>query len=501
MVVGAGSAGCAVARRLVDRGERVLLLEAGAPEEEMREEIYTPSLFPRLFETDADWTYHTEPQPELADRRLYHPRGRTLGGSSSLNAQIYNRGSAWDYDNWAAMGNEGWSSEEMLETFKRAEQFTGTGHEAVHGTDGPLEVADPVEPYPASEAMVGAAVACGLERTQDHNGERETGAGFYHVTQRNGERCSSAAGYIKPVLDESALTVETRALATQIRFDADRRAVGVRYRQRGTTHEAAVDGEVVVSAGAFNSPQLLMCSGVGPADHLADHGIEVVADRPGVGQNLQDHLITFVVHERTAGGPPAPTSNIPESGADTYLDGDEPAPDLQLHFCPVYYMDHGFQNPDGHGFSIGATGLRPESTGEVRLASADPTDDPVIDPRYLTADRDLAVLREGLKLARRIAKAAPLDPFRGEEVWPGEDVKTDAEIEAHIRETAHTVYHPVGTCRMGDDDLAVVDDRLRVHGVEDVRVADASVMPKIVSGNTNAPAIAIGERAAAMIAG
>jgi choline dehydrogenase len=257
----------------------------------------------------------------------------------------------------------------------------------------------------------------------------------------------------------------------------------------------------VLSAGAVNSPQLLLLSGVGPADHLAEHDIDVVADLPGVGRNLQDHLFAFVIHERVAGAEdPAPSSNIGESGAFTRTSEDEPAPDLQYHFAPVYFMEHGLANPEeGMGFSIGATQLRPESRGRITLASADPFDDPVIDPRYLTGERDMEVLVEGIKQARDIAAASPLDSYRGEEVWPGEDVQTDAEIREHVRETCHTVYHPVGTCKMGDDDMAVVDDSLRVHGVDGLRVVDASVMPTLVGGNTNAPTIAIAEKAADLI--
>ncbi len=496
VVVGAGSAGCAVTRRLVESEAEVLLLEAGAPDEELREAIYTPVLFPTLFKGEADWEYYTEPQSEMNDRRLYHPRGKTLGGTSALNAQIYNRGSPWDYDNWAALGNDGWASDELLETYRRAENFTGTGgDERYHGTDGPLEVADLTDPHPSSEAFIDAAAECGIDRNTDINGDRQDGVGLYHVTQRNGERCSSAAAYVKPVLDRPNFRVETRAHVTGIRFEGER-VIGVTYEQDGKTHRTDVSEEVILSAGAYNSPQLLMCSGIGPADHLADHGIDVVVDLPGVGQNLQDHLFTFVVYERTDGQPPAETSNIGEAGGYVYVDSAEPSPDLQFHFCPVYYMDHGFENPEGLGFSIGSTQVRPESTGMVTLASADPMDDPVIDPQYLSAEPDLAVLREGIKRAREIANADALSPFRGQELWPGESVTTDAEIEAHVRDTAHTVYHPAGTCKMGDGDDAVVDDRLRVHGVSGLRVADASIMPKITSGNTNAPSIAIGERAA-----
>ncbi|SER43583.1 GMC family oxidoreductase [Natrinema salaciae] len=498
VLVGAGSAGCALAHRLsADPDADVLLLEAGHPDE--KEEIHVPALFPSLFKTEYDWDYHTAPQSELNDRVIYVPRGKMLGGSSSINAMIYIRGNAYDYDTWADLGNEGWGYDEMLEYFKRSEHFE-PGDSEYHGQGGPLNVADPADPHPVSSQLVEAAVEVGHVRNDDFSGEQQQGVGHYHVTQKDGQRCSAAKAFITPILDRDNLTAETGAQVTEIRFEGDR-AVGVTYEQDGTTHEADAAQEVIVSAGSINSPQLLMLSGIGPADHLAEHGIEVQTDLPGVGRNLQDHLFSFVIHERTAGpDEPAPSSNIGEAGGFTYVDDDAPAPDLQYHFAPVYFMENGLGNPDeGVGFSVGATQVRPESRGRITLASADPFEDPVLDPKFLTEDTDWEIMVEGVKRAREIARADAMDEYRGPEVWPGEDVTTDEGIREHIRETAHTVYHPVGTCKMGDDDMAVVDDSLQVHGVENLRVVDASIMPTLTSGNTNAPTIAIAEKAADMI--
>lgn len=514
IVVGAGSAGCVLANRLSENGDSVLLLEAGEPDE--KREIHIPAAFPKLFKTDVDWEYYTEPQASMNGRELYWPRGKTLGGSSSINAMIYIRGHPVDYDGWAALGNEGWGYEDVLPYFRKSERFE-PGDDEYHGSEGPLNVAEQRSPRPLSEVFVEAAVEAGERRNDDFNGERQAGVGHYHVTQKNGSRHSAAKAFLTPILDRSNLTTLTGAQVRRVMFDG-RQATGVEYEHGGTRKTAESTEEVILSAGAVNSPQLLMLSGIGGTEGLREHGIEVVHELPGVGRNLQDHLFAFTVYECTEAvtlddaeglrnlatyflrkkGPL--TSNIGEAGGFVRTDPDLPAPDLQYHFGPTYFMEHGFSNPErGHGFSIGATQLRPESRGRITLRSADPFDPPVIDPNYLDADRDLEVLVEGIRRSREIAAQSPFDEYRGEEVWPGSDAHTDEALAEHVRETAHTVYHPVGTCKMGDDSGAVVDDRLRVYGVDGLRVVDASVMPTLTGGNTNAPTIMIAEKAADMI--
>jgi choline dehydrogenase len=511
VIVGAGSAGCVLANRLsADDGNEVLLLEAGKPDE--KNEIGIPAAFSKLFKSTVDWEYYTEPQTELNDRELYWPRGKTLGGSSSINAMIYARGQPADYDHWAELGNEGWAYDDVLDYFKQAEH-NERGLSKYHGTGGPRNVADPQSPNELSEAFIEAGQAVGLSQNDDFNAGDQSGVGLYQVTQKDGQRHSAADGYLKPILDRSNLTAITGAQVTLVRFDG-REAVGVEYRKDGTPETVDASEEVLLSAGAINSPQLLMLSGIGPADHLAAHDIPVVHDLPGVGQNLQDHLqvkinyacekaITleeadslwnlakYLVLKR---GPL--TSNVAEAGGFTSVSEGSDRPDIQFHFGPSYSVNHGLDNPDGHGFWLGALLLRPDSSGRIRLQSADPFDDPAIDPQYLTEGDDVGILLEGLKLVREILQAEPFDDYRGEAVSPGSDLQSEAQLIEHIRETAETLYHPVGTCKMGSDEMAVVDDRLAVHGLDRLRIVDASIMPTITSGNTDAPTTMIAEKAA-----
>ncbi|HEX8386854.1 MAG TPA: choline dehydrogenase [Rubricoccaceae bacterium] len=514
VIVGAGSSGCVLANRLTeDPAVTVLLLEAGAPD--TRPEIHIPAAFSKLFQTEADWNYHTAPQPHLGGRRLYWPRGKTLGGSSSINAMIYVRGHWSDYDEWAALGCTGWGYADVLPYFKKSED-SGRGRSAYHGTGGPLRVEAPRDASPVMRAFIEAAGQAGYPATDDFNGPDQEGAGLYDLTQKGGRRQSAAAAFLRPARRRPNLTVWTHAHARRVVFEGGR-AVGVELDRDGQTVIATANCEVVLCGGAVNTPQTLMLSGVGPAAHLREMGIEVVADRPAVGENLQDHLITGLRVRLRGGGSLLDAenvlsvlryvafrrgmlaSNVAEAGLFVHTRPGERAPDVQFHVAPALFENHGLTRSTEHGYSIGPTLVRPRSRGHVRLASADPYDHPTIDPNYLADEADGASLVAGLKVAREISRQPALDATRGGEISPGVLVRSDADLLAYVRENSETLYHPVGTCRMGADAGSVVDPDLRVRGVRGLRVVDASVMPVVPNGNTNAAALMIAEKAADLI--
>lgn len=514
VIVGAGSAGCVLANRLTeDPQNTVLLIEAGGSDK--RQEISIPAAFSKLFKTSYDWAYETEEQPQLNNRRLYWPRGKMLGGSSSLNAMIYIRGHRQDYDGWAALGNAGWSFDEVLPYFKKGENQE-RGESTYHGVGGPLNVSDLRTINPLTQAFVQAAQETGLKLNPDFNGNNPEGVGFYQVTQKWGARASTATAYLKPALKRPNLAVITGCQVTRLLVE-DKKVVGVAYRQNGAVKQMKARREVILCGGAINSPQLLMLSGLGPAEHLRSLGIEVIVDLPGVGQNLQDHLVTGVAYTSSQPvsladaekprniasyllfrkGPLA--SNVAEAGGFVKVQPETPVPDLQFHFAPVYFINHGFIRPQGHGYMIGPTLIHPKSRGCIELNSADPLAAPRMQPQYLSDPADWAVMLAGFKLARQIGAARAFDAYRQEEYLPGSAAQDEEAIREHIRNYSETLYHPTGTCKMGSDELAVVDDRLRVKGVESLRVVDASIMPEIVGGNTNAPVIMIAEKAADLI--
>ena len=514
VIVGGGSAGCVLAGRLSeDPDVQVLLLEAGGPNTQA--EIHIPAAFSKLFQGSLDWNYRTVPQAGAADRNLYWPRGKVLGGSSSINAMIYIRGSRADYDGWAAGGCAGWSYDDVLPYFKRAED-NERGAGPYHGVGGPLRVEDPRDVSPVSQAFVDAAVAAGHTRNPDFNGAEQEGAGHYQLTQKRGRRVSAADAYLKPARRRANLTVWTGALAHRVVIEKGR-AVGVEVARGGALQTVRADREVLVCGGAINSPQLLMLSGIGPADALRAHRVEVVADRAGVGENLQDHLIVGVhyalrepVSLLNAEGLGSVaryllfrrgmlTSNVAETGLFVRTRAGAAAPDLQFHVAPALFENHGLTPATEHGFSLGPTLVGTRSRGRITLQSADPTEHPAIDPQALADPADLATLVEGVRVAREIAHAGPLDRYRGDEIKPGPESDRRADVERYVRETCETLYHPVGTCRMGADAESVVDLDLRVRGVDGLRVVDASVMPTVPNGNTNAPTLMVAEKAVDVI--
>lgn len=517
VIVGAGSAGCVLANRLsANPATRVLLLEAGPSD--WSPLIHMPAGLSRLVnQRSVNWNYHTEPEPQLNRRRLWWPRGKTLGGSSSINAMCYVRGVPADYDGWAqATGDARWSWQQVLPWFIHSED-NSRGAGVLHGAGGPQGVSDLRHHNPLSRAFIDAAASAGHPGNDDFNGLIQTGFGLYQVTQRGGSRCSTATGFLKPVRGRSNLQVRTRVLVERVLIEHGR-AVGVQLRRGSERIEA---GEVILAAGAINTPQLLMLSGLGPADHLREHAIDVVADLPDVGGELQDHLdictlvgstqkkltydhlnelTTAVRWLRHHDGPGS--SNIAEAGGfvRSRLAEDERC-DIQFHFVPALLDDHGRHRLPGDGYTVHACYLHPRSRGRLRLHSADPAQPIAIHANYLgdPEGHDLKRMIEAARLSRDILSQGAFDAYRGAPVFPERALDTDAEYADFIRRKAETVYHPVGTCRMGKDDRAVVDSELRVRGVRGLRVVDASVMPSLPTGNTNAPTIMIAERASALL--
>ena len=522
VIVGAGAAGCVLANRLsADPTNRVLLLEAGARDRSPLLKI--PAGFAKLMGTSANWIFDTSPQKFLEGRSMFLPQGKVLGGSTSVNAMLYVRGNRLDYDEWADLGCEGWSYDEVLPYFKVHERNERLADE-FHGIDGELNVADQVQHNPMSQAFMRAAQEVGIPRTDDPNGASQEGVFFHQVTQRRARRESASTAFLHPVMDRPNLTVVTGAEVTRI-VVTDGRATGVEYSVRGRRRTAQADREVIVSAGAINTPRLLLLSGIGPADELRAAGVEVVHDLPGVGKNLRDQLEVYITREAaepiTYSGEdrwyraamhaleyglyrtgPA-TATITEAGAFVSSAPDVRSPDIQLHFLPAYVVwkdgAHTAERIPGHGVTLLACNIRPTSHGAVTITSPDPAHPPVVDPNYMADDADMDVAVEGFKVMRKVFAAPAFRDLLKDEKLPGASVQTDEEIRSYIRTWGKTDYHPVGSCKMGVDELAVVDPQLRVHGLHGLRVIDSSVMPTIISGNTQAPSMMIGEKGAALV--
>lgn len=520
VIVGAGSAGCVLANRLSKNDRhRVLLLEAGP--RDRYHWIHIPIGYGKtMFNSNVNWGFSTEPEEGVNGRSIYWPRGKVLGGSSSINGLIYVRGQPQDYDHWAALGNQGWGWHDVLPYFMKSEHQV-RGADDYHGSDGPLWVSDTTESNELCDAFIGAGQAIGIPHNEDFNGARQEGVGYFQLTTRKGWRCSSAVAYLRPIRRRRNLRIETNALCTGLLMEGSR-VVGVRYRQHGRDHDVTAGRETILAAGALQSPQIMQLSGIGDPAMLAEHGIAVNHALPEVGRNMQDHLQARIIYKCSK---PVTTNDdlnsfvrkmriglrytlfrrgplavgINQTGGFARSNDSVDTPDIQFHFGTLSSDTPGSPVHRFSGFTLSTCQLRPQSRGTISLHSADPADSPVIHPAYLSAEHDQRVMVAGLRLGRRLGQAEPLRDYVLEEYSPGEQIQNNEDLLQFIRNDVTTIFHPVGTCRMGNDTGAVVDDRLRVRGLSGLRVVDASIMPAIVSGNTNAAAIMIGEKGADMI--
>ncbi|MEM7343348.1 MAG: GMC family oxidoreductase N-terminal domain-containing protein [Chloroflexota bacterium] len=508
IIIGAGSAGCVLANRLSENpNNTVLLLEAGGPATNPK--IAIPAQYPTLFGSDIDWGYQSEPQTHLNHRKIDLTRGKVLGGTSALNGMVHIRGHRWDYDRWAELGNEGWTYADVLPYFKKAEHLDGEQDDPIYGTSGPLNVSRIPDVFGETERFISAGEMMGLSRNENFNGPIQAGIGAYHHTYKDGRRHSVADAYLKPILDRDNLTALTNAHVTHIIFEGNR-AVSVEYIHDHQVKQARAEAEIILSGGAINSPQILLCSGIGPAAQLQSLDIPVIVDLPGVGENLQDHPLLTLWFK--ASGITRSDVSMTGTAYQEYLQNKAgtlvstrtfaggfwktkphiPAPDMQLFFT-VGTVE------DAYDFSVALSLMRPKSRGSLKLRSASPFDYPLIDPNYLAQTEDIRVFIDSVKMTRQLIQTKAFAGFVEAELTPGPNAKRDADITAWMRDALATTWHYSGTCKMGNDPQAVVNDQLQVHGVEGLRVVDASIMPEIIGGNTNAPVIMIAEKAADMI--